>query len=77
MSNDGKKVGRREKYPFAKWEVGDTFSVICVYDLVPTMRQRLMCSAINRKKDKLWRFETYVKPSIDVDYSIVTIKRVK
>ena len=77
MSKETKKVGRREKYPSATWEVGDTFSVICVYDLVPTMRNRLMCSAINRKKDKSWRFETDVKPSIDIDYSIVTIKRIK
>ena len=77
MSNDTKKVGRREKYPFATWNVGDEFSDVCVYDLIPAMLQRLRCAANNRKGDVSWRFNTSVRQSSDVDYSIVTIRRVK
>ncbi len=75
--NEETKTGKRAKYPFATWGVGDTYSVVCVYDLIPKMMHRLKCAAINRKKDKSWSFKTTVKQSNLIDYSIVTITRVK
>ena len=77
MSNETKKVGRREKYPFATWEVGDTFTICGWSNESYDMAHKLRCAANNRKGDKSWRFETKVDKGELDEISIVTIKRVK
>ena len=77
MSSENKKVGRREKYPFATWKVGDEFSTNCTSDCIAIVSHRLSCSAVNRKKDKSWSFEVSVKDTDLKGISTVTIRRVK
>lgn len=77
MSNETKKVGRREKYPFATWEIGDTFTTCAWSHNIKKVAHRLICAANNRKGDKSWRFETKVDKGELDELSAVTIKRIK
>ena len=77
MSSEIKKVGRREKYPFATWEVGDEFTSCAWAHNVQKVSHRLLCAANNRKGDKSWRFKTKVELNEIDQISSITIRRVK
>ena len=77
MSNERKKVGRREKYPFATWQVGDEFIACAWAHNIKKVSHRLLCAANNRKGNKYWRFATKIKLNEIDQISIVTIRRIK